>query len=332
MLAIRDTWRGLSTPADSTELSAAHVPRTNVWVFKDHSGSFGLLLTGVDPPGREPRLKNIRVVFKPEKEVQEHGLTRTVPRCLEVNLDSSCSGDALAVVLERLSDKKPSGAFGTEDLLGVLEEGVEVFRMMAAPSSKEAVIGVWGELHLLELIFARTPSSDVQAEMVRAWEAEGRRRDILDFRFRTVRVAIEVKTSLGGRVHHIDGFGQVSSPPGYSEAFLASLRVEESQSGGGRTARDIAEGIRRMFRGEGVDRERFDELLDAKLERRGKEAVDDRYRLVAPGDGLAIYRAADVPRPVPGESVTDVQWTADLTRSKALDSVEVSGLFDKLVS
>lgn len=144
MSAIRDTWRRLSTPSDPEELSAEHVSRTNAWVFKDHRGSFGLMLTGVDPPVRETRLRNIQVAFKPEKEVQEHGITRRVLRCIEVNLDSSCPGDALAAVLERLSDMKPDGGYTTEDVLEVLAEGVEVFRAVPPPTSKEAVIGAWG--------------------------------------------------------------------------------------------------------------------------------------------------------------------------------------------
>ena len=331
MFAIRDTWRRLSTPADPRELSAEHVPRSNAWVFKDHRGSFGLMLTGVDPPGGETHLKNIQVAFKPEKEVQEHGSTRPVRRCLEVNLDSSCSGDALAAVLERLSDKKPDGAYATEDLLEVLAEGVEVFRATTPPSSKEAVIGVWGELHLLETVVANAPSREAQAEAVRAWEAKGPQRDIVDFRFQTARAAIEVKTTLGKRVHHIEGFGQVSTPPDCSEAFLASLRLEESRSRVGRTALDLTEGIRASYHGAGGDYERFKELLAAKLERRGKEAIDDRFRFIAPEGALAMYRSSDVPRPVIGESVTDVQWTADLSRCIALSAFQVVGLFQRLV-
>ncbi len=331
MSAIRDTWRRLSTPADPKELSAEHVSRTNAWVFKDHRGSFGLMLTGVDPPGRDTHLKNIQVAFKPEKEVQEHGSTRLVPRCLEINLDSSCAGDALAAVLERLSDKKPDGAYATEDLLEVLAEGIEVFRATSPPSSKEAVIGVWGELHLLEIVVANASSPEAQAEAVRAWEAEGPRRDILDFRFQAARAAIEVKTTLGNRVHHIEGFGQVSTPPDYLEAFLASLHLEEPRSPAGRTALDITQGIRASYRGAGVDHERFNQLLGAKLERRGKEAIDDRFRFTAPDGALAIFRSTDVPRPVAGESVTDVQWTADLTRCTALSAFEVAGLLHRIV-
>lgn len=331
MLAIRDTWRRLSIPTDPKELSAEHVPRTNAWVFKDHRGSFGLMLTGVNPPGRGIHLKNIQVAFKPEKEVQEHGSTRSVPRCLEVNLDSSCAGDALAAVLERLSDRKRDGAYATEDLLEVLAEGVEVFRAATPPSSKEAVIGAWGELHLLETVVTNAPSPEAQAGAVRAWEAEGPRRDILDFRFQTARAAIEVKTTLGERVHHIEGFGQISVPPDYSEAFLASLRLEEVRGGVGRTALEVTEGIRKSYRGAGIDRERFKELFDAKLERRGGEAIDDRFRFTAPEGALAMYRAADVPRPIAGDSVTDVQWTADLRRCTALGALEVAGLLERLV-
>ena len=172
---------------------------------------------------------------------------------------------------------------------------------------------------------------EAQAEAVRAWEAEGPRRDILDFRFQTARVAIEVKTTLGNRLHHIEGFGQISIPPDYSEAFLASLRLNEPRSRAGRTALDITEGIRESFRGTGVDNERFKELLGAKLERRGKEAVDDRFRFTTPDGALEVYRSSDVPRPVAEESVSDVQWTADLTRCTALSAVEVAGLLHKIV-
>lgn len=80
-----------------------------------------------------------------------------------------------------------------------------------------------------------------------------------------------------------------------------------------------------------MDHERFNELLDAKLERRGDEAIDDRFRFTASEGALEMYRSSDVPRPVAGGSVTEVQWTADLTRCTALSAFEVAGLLHRIV-
>jgi hypothetical protein len=327
---IRATWAALGLPNKSGELSAAHVPRTNAWVYKDAQGGFGLMLTGVDEPLRYPTLKNIRMVYKEEKIVKQPGESHRVRRCLEVTLDSSCSPEAMATVFERLALRQPSGSYSTADLMLVLRDAAALFEVPPAGAHKAEVIGVWGELWFIETLLGRCTQPELQLEVLRAWESEGPRRDIIDFRFHNAGMAVEIKTTLGDRVHHIQGFGQVTPPDGFSGGFLCSIVLREVDQG--RSAARLAGDLSEKFRAVPSQRKSFETLLAEKLEHRGKECADDRYRFVPAENALRAYQMDKVPRPTPAEYVSSIEWEATLEPIQSLSERDADSLLQSLLT
>lgn len=328
--SIRDAWAALSLPTEEGVLTAAHVSRTNAWVFKDSRGGFGLMLTGVESPLRLPPLRNVHFTFRPEKLVEENGRSRSVSRCLEVSLEPSCEPEALATVLERLSILVPSGSFSTETLVQVIDDASELFTALAPDNPKEKVIGVWGELYVTSLLLNLARDGAEQLDVVRAWEAEGGQRDIVDFRFPGSRVVMEIKSSVDRRVHHINGYGQVTIPSDYEHGFLASLLIRESSVGGGRTADDLVHEIEGLFRGSDIDVTRLRESFSHKLLGRGRESRDNHYRFIAGAESLELYGMESVPRPEAPEAVSNVEWTASLEGVRALTPAERVSILDAL--
>jgi hypothetical protein len=327
---IRDTWAGLSLPSEEGVLTAAHVSRTNAWVFKDSKGGFGLMLTGVEAPLRLPPLRNIHITYRPEKLVEEGGRSRSVARCLEVSLDPSCEPEALATVLERLATLTPTGSFSTDALIQVIEDASELFMALPPESSKERVIGVWGELYVIAQLVGLAQNEIEQLDVLRAWEAEGGQRDIVDFRFPGSRTVLEVKSSVGRRVHHINGYGQLTVPSDFEHGLLASLLIRESSAGGGQTADDLVRHIEGMFRGSGPDLARLKETFSHKLVRRGRESRDERYRFTSTPESLELFEMKTIPRPVAPQAVSEVEWVASLEQTTAIAPAERNSILDAL--
>jgi hypothetical protein len=319
---IYESWARLSVPSDRKELVARHVPRTNAWVFKDHAGGFGMMLTGVHRAAREPHLRNIHLSFHEVKIIMEGGSGREVSDCLQVAMDPSCSGEALATVIERLGLNHPDGAFSTDDLIAVLDDAAELFLPTRPGPSKEAVVGAWGELYLIELLMNRARDADAQDRIVRAWEAEGPARDMVDFRFSDSTIILEVKTTMGERIHHIGGLGQVTTPPTWAAGYLVSVAISETSAGLGRTTSDICAAIRSASSASGIERTRFGELLEAKLSRRGEETQDSRFRFTTQDDPMMLYPFGTLPKPKLEAGVSDVEWTAALHDSPPLSLMD----------
>jgi hypothetical protein len=325
---VRAAWARLSVPAKPNEQSASHIPGTNAWVFKDYRNGFGLLLTGVSPPARELRFQHLRVKYFDSKIIEEEGKARDVPRCVQLFLDPECSGESLATILDRLASRAPSGRYGTEDLTTVLDEAAELFILQTPSASKESVIGAWGELYFIETLMARAKDTDGQTSILRAWEAEGSQRDIVDFRFEPARLLVEVKTFISERIHHFSGLRQVTVPNGWTEGYVASVKIREVHGGLGRTCADLCEGLLNSALARGVERDRFSELLDSKLTRRGMETRDRRFRFQTEDSPISVSKMPDVPKPTSTSDIINLEWTANLSEAPSLSGADVRALLD----
>jgi len=328
--SIRFTWRALQPPPDPSTQSAARVGVTNAWVFKTFPGGFGLMLTGVAPPQTAPPFRNLKLSYKPDRIIRQLGREWNVTRCLEIELDPSCDPDVLATILDRLADAEPSGAFTTQSLITILKQVVELVRPPPLPPSKEAVIGVWGELRLLEMLIARAPSAESHARIVSGWESEGHPRDIIDFRYPSTGVAIEVKTSVAGRIHHLNGVDQVTMPQGFRAGLLASFLIRETDTGEGRTCADISRDICDRASTDHSKRSAAEGIFRRKQEARGREALDARFRFTDEGLSLLLFPMESVPRPLIPPRVNDVSWTADLSEIVSLSDSETERTLDEV--
>ena len=329
--SIRETWRGLQSPPDAATLAATPVARSNAWVFKTHGGGFGLLLAGVDPPRAMPALRNIEVSYKPEKLVRRGKKESSLLNCLEVHLSPECDADTLASIVDRLGEKEPSGSYSTKTLIDIIRDVIEVVRPPPPLAGLDEVVGAWGELYLLLTLISRTTRAERQAAILSGWESQRVTRDIIDFRFQHARLAIEVKTSTGDRVHHIRSFKQVTVPEGFSTGYLASLLVSRSSERAGMTCSELIQSVRTTSVGSAGDKATFGRLLDDKVDSRGREARDETYSFHPSEHAMLFYGLADVPRPMPAASVSEIQWTSDLRGVRPLSDREEETIMASIV-
>lgn len=315
--SIRDAWSRLRRPSEKDGLAASPVRDTNCWIFKDHQGTLGFLMSGVHEPASSPRLSHIEFIHLPEKMVHEGDSVLSLRRCLEIHLDPSCDAELLAAILDRMADHEPSGRYSTDLLMTVINQLLHLVKRPKRPPRKEEVIGAWGELMLLHRM---TPSDCGPMEVQRritCWEAEGGARDIIDFRFPHIDggVAIEAKTSTTGREHHINGLGQVTVPEGFESGLLASLLIRETDGTSGHTTADLVSMIEDSFQGDEEGRAAQIRALHSKLEIRGHCCYDERFSFILPEGGIRIIDMAEVPKPSAPPDVTQVEWSANLERA-----------------
>jgi hypothetical protein len=155
--------------------------------------------------------------------------------------------------------------------------------------------------------------------MIHGWEGEGHREKV-DFRFPDSGLAIEAKTcSDGQRMHHIGGQDQLTPPTGCESGFLGSMSVVESDYG--RTCAGLVEAIANSLIGSSEQKELAKELLKRRVETRGAECLDDTIFLWLEDDDdrFRLYPFDDVPRPAWDDSVSEVEWVADLRNATCLE-------------
>ena len=321
--SFRVSWSRLSTPPDPEKTSTAPVAGTNAYLTKRHDGSLGLLIRDVTDAMPSRKYEHLDISIVPRKELHIPGSNmEMLSNCLMLRADDGVEAPALSLILDRLFDHSPSGAFSASHLASVLDEVEEIMRRPRKPPSKEEVLGAWGELRLILMLVQSAGDPTVQRAIVSGWEGEVREK--LDCRFFHARWAIEVKTTMGlSREHHLHGIGQVTLPPGFDSGTLASLMVEEGE---GLTCLDLLGMLEQAACGSEAEQIGFSELLASRILVRGPECEDERYAFQLVQNGLEFYDFEQVPIPGEADGVTPIEWLSDLSSSTSLTSSEVDVL------
>jgi len=312
--SLLQTWGRLKTPKEGS-YSTETIPRTNVCIFKDHLGSMGLLLSGVRPPHRTPRLENISFTMKEEKHLVQGDRVTKLRDCLEVNLGSGFDPELMLRILEAMQRRSKDAHYSSEMLIEVIHDVLEMFRRPPKLPTKEEVIGAWGEMEVLRMLVSRATSHRDRMRIISGWEANGSGRDIIDLRFQTPlgRIAIEVKTSTSSRSHHINGMGQVTVPENYARGFLASILIREGDSSMGLSSADILAKLERAATGSDDEQDEYLRKLKERVQLRGEECTDDRYFFFTGDPSLRLIDMGDVPMPTVQDNVSEVEWVADVS-------------------
>lgn len=328
---IRSAWATLPAPSAGRGRRAVRVERRNAWVVRDASGAFGVLLHGVRPPVGAPRLRHIKIRYRPLLILHTEEGQSELQRCVEVLLDPQGDEGTVVRVLERLEEEKPAGDYSTNDLIETIVTVMETFRKERPAPPMEEVVGAWGELFFLYLLSQNATGAAHRIRLLQSWEAEGRERDIIDFRFLFASTAIEVKTTTGARRHHIHGTRQVTVPDDCSSGYLASIAVRPADQGG-LTCQDILDRLYEAAAGDAEQKRRLQEVLDAKIAQRGRACEDSEHRFVQAEGGLRFLEMAEVPRPVLVPGVEDVQWVADLRDMAWMDARHADTMIESIAT
>ncbi len=275
----------------------------------------GLLLSGVRPPHRTPRLENISFTMKEEKHLVQGDRVTKLRDCLEVNLGSGFDPELMLRILEAMQRRSKDAHYSSEMLIEVIHDVLEMFRRPPKLPTKEEVIGAWGEMEVLRMLVSRATSHRDRMRIISGWEANGSGRDIIDLRFQTPlgRIAIEVKTSTSSRSHHINGMGQVTVPENYARGFLASILIREGDSSMGLSSADILAKLERAATGSDDEQDEYLRKLKERVQLRGEECTDDRYFFFTGDPSLRLIDMGDVPMPTVQDNVSEVEWVADVS-------------------
>jgi len=320
--SISETWMRLPTPESNEELSTAQVKGTNCWVFKDSQNDLGFLMSGVYPPSYNPNLSNIKIIHIPEKQVYQPKSTispiKSLRRCLEIHLDSSCDSELLTLVLDRMAAHEPSGHYSTDLFLNVLNQVIRLVQKSNKPPTKEEVIGAHGELQIIYHLAKIYNSPRELQRIISYWEAEGKSRDIIDFRFPHLNngIALEIKTSISSRIHHINSIDQIIIPDNFSLGILGSILLRESDGTSGLNNSQLITNIEKLFIGSIDEISNLKRTFHSKLDMRGKCCYDDNYHFLLPDEGIRMINMSDVPKPVVSHEITDVEWKVNLVNTE----------------
>jgi len=328
--SILSIWNELQLPKNKLEYNSYQVEGTNTWIFKDHQGKMGFLLAGIRYPRNIPKFKNIQILKIASKEIVKKGGVSIINNCLEVNLDSRCDADLFSTILGHMAEIEPSGQYSSQLFLDVLKNVNHLVRLSPPPPSKEEVIGAWGEMELLHSLLSKTSSFRSRKLILSGWEANGLSRDIIDLRFPLIgdSIAIEVKTSVSDRKHHINGFAQITVPEDYSRGFLASIIIRETDLTSGYSNKNLIDKIKNLSNSSKEDNEEFLILLDQKLNRRGINICnDDRFFFQSSLDSFRFIDMTLVPRPIKTDDIDNLEWNAKVNHCLYLNIDELLELF-----
>ena len=219
------TWKKSPLPKQKGGLELFQHLNTNLWVLKNSVGGFGFLITDTISK-LESDYKNIVSEWKTKLKNKEG---QTLNRCLIIeskeNIDSKLFCSAISSLFEVQDSNHLFKIHEIEDALRKIEE-------ITLKESDEfnQVIGVWGELYLINELIKITIDEKSKLEIIESWEGV-ESRSIIDFNFKSRKTKIEVKTTIESiRTHHFNGLDQVSKGLTW-EGYLASFCINTDEGG-----------------------------------------------------------------------------------------------------
>lgn len=205
--------------------------------------------------------------------------------------------------------------FNVQDLRQLVEDFIELFRPRSG-DPRERIKGLWGELACI--LYSDSPQL-----FAAAWhEQVNAKRD-----FTFARTYLEVKTTEGAIRKHEVGLNQLLSSSEGKVVYLASVLVEEDQTG--ITIFDLLSGILES----GLDSASQQRVVKLFIDTVGldtDEARELRFRVqFGLEQGLWIFKADNLPRPLESDSgiesaVSNTRFTLNLEIVKAFGVTEMS--------
>jgi hypothetical protein len=310
---IYNTWEKIAKPKHKGAFEIFQYLNTNLWVLKNHTGSFGFLLTDTLST-LNSEYKNITSDWKKNLKNKEG---RVLNRCLiiesTINIDSKLFCNAISSLLHI---KEKNKFYTISEIQEVLNK-IEDITLKEADEFNE-VVGVWGELYLINELISHNNIEDVKQDIIESWEGLNTRSKI-DFNFKTRFLKIEVKTTTEAlRIHHFNTLEQVSTNSNY-KGFLASFCIQPDDNG--LTCHDIIDAIKHQLP------KNLLQNLEKKIKIRGKVCNNTKYPFVInQNKQFEFYRFEDVPKPIIEDGISKIEWQAVLDNKIAISKKVKLGL------
>ena len=290
-------WYRLPLPEDKDNYTCANFKDSNIWVLKDKTGQCGLMLTGAFE-SMYNRYENIHLIRQDSITISKE----KYDQCLIFINNDEIEVDSFAKTVSTYLDKRSAKLHYTvKDIIELLGEIENVTKLTA--KNLLDVIGVWGELYVLNLLIAE--SSDKSHEILNGWEST-LGRTIIDFNLLYAKRKVEVKTTKKReRKHHINSLEQLQKPDDWKGQLARNcVLIDEA----GETCKELLTRIDNRL--EANDKA----LLYDKIEIRGRDICNNDTIKFILNQGLSpkFINFQDVPKPLSVPGVSNLEFDITL--------------------
>jgi hypothetical protein len=313
-LLIYNRWKKMPLPKISGNLEMFQFYKTNLWFFKNSDGNFGFLITGTICK-LSSKYKNITPSWKKKLK---NSCGQELKHCLIIESNNSIDSELFCSTISFLfEDNNRDRIYKADEIEAALLKIEEI--TLKEHDDLISVIGVWGELYLINIFVKQTNNDKDRLEIIESWEGIENRSKI-DFHIVSKAIKIEVKTTLEAiRLHHFNGLEQVSKD-NCRQGLLASLCVNLYDNGS--SCLDLVESVKRNISRSVLT------IFESKLKLRGKECFDNKYHFaISPAKELEFFEFEKVPKPIVEEGIGSIEWTAVLDNKKYLTKIKKDKLF-----
>jgi hypothetical protein len=314
-IEILKSWDKMTLPKPGAKMMLQYYS-TNLWIFKTSDKKFGFLISGTIGQLKY-NYKNILTSWQPHFIDNKNNIK--LENCLVIeaskNIDSKLFCTNISSLFE-IQDK--NHLFKVHEI----EEALRKIEDITLKQSDEfnQVIGVWGELYLINEFIKITKSEEGKLELIESWEGVETRSKI-DFNFKSRKTKIEVKTTIEPiRIHHLNGLDQVSVGPNF-KGFLASFCINPDDEG--ITCNDLVNNIKRNIP------KAYLSVFESKLTIRGNVCYNTKYQFVINSSKeLQFFDFDRVPKPMIEDGVGKIQWDAVLENKQFIDLNDKNNLLN----
>ena len=284
---------------------------SNVYILKTGDGCINLILDQADKPTNELALQRASLSVG----IDYHSRTgRNYYDCVTLEFDKDVDKEAVAKIAEHLCKGGDNPRTGN-DLLRT----IEIFRSIVEEEndvwSYQKMLGLWGELRLLQRLIILSENDDEILISLGAWKSTGVH--CRDFIFSSVEVALDVKTTTKNqRLHRISSVDQVASNRGW-ETNLVSLSTRPVAQEEGCSVMNLIDSIRSLIKGNFRSLKLFEKKIkDLDID---EKICSENYIMERHGRPMMMFEGEEIPgvkrflRPKLPTGVPELSWPVILS-------------------
>lgn len=314
-IKILKSWEELALPNPGSKMMFKYL-NTNLWIFKTPDNTFGFLISGTIG-----QLKNNykNIITSWQENVFDKKNKIKLENCLLIeaskNVDSRLFRTNISSLFEIIDENYLFKINEIEDLLRKIEEIT-----LKESDTYNEVIGVWGELYLINELLKHTSNANDKIEIIESWESV-ESRSIIDLNIKSKKTKIEVKTTTKSiRIHHFNSLGQVAKDSS-QKGFLASLCIIPDDNG--LSCLDLVKYIEKNIPIHHLT------MVDEKLRIRGEVCRNNKFHFsLTPSKTLEFFDFDEVPKPTIEDGVGKITWEATLENKQHIDGTEKRNLLN----
>jgi len=302
-------WKNLAPAKNKDSFNLKQFNQTNLWIYKGYNDCFGFLITNTFSQ-LQNEYKNIATDWKVQLADSSSG--NKLSNCLIIESNSNIDSRLFCSAISSIFEVENNYRFKIQEIEVALSK-IEAITLKENDDYNE-VIGVWGELFLLNEFIKKSSSNESKQEILSAWEGLNTRTKI-DFNFKSKNLKIEVKTtSETTRLHHFNGLEQISTDDEI-DGYLASFCITLADNG--LSSFDLVESAKNALP------EILIPLFNEKMKIRGKICLNNKYKFqINQYKCWEFFKFNIVPRPVIDNDILSVEWEANLENKTYLNDDE----------